>query len=175
MRTQPTAQQRPEALHRIHMHFTQPVAIVIAGEFTPPMVDALMVVAPRTQARINAVFIRVHPCPCINGGFDERLDRLLLHIGQQIDHDLTPTLHHAKDGWSFLLQGTSSTFTFEPASTTFALLALDHLWLAFVASNHIGFVALHLVGERHRGFFFTIPSRSCAVICCTSLPLSANS
>jgi hypothetical protein len=58
MRTKPTPQQRPEALHRIHMHFTKPVAIVISGEFTPPMVDALMVVAPRTQASINAVFIR---------------------------------------------------------------------------------------------------------------------
>src|SRR5207248_11269474 len=50
-----------------------------------------------------------------------------------------------------------------------ALLALDHLWLSFMASSHLGFVALHLIGERHRRLFFTIPSRSCAVICCTSL------
>jgi hypothetical protein len=34
-----------------------------------------------------------------------------------------------------------------------SLLALDHLWLAFKAGNHIGFVALHLTGERHRGLF----------------------
>src|SRR4029453_2528646 len=160
MRAKPIPQQRPEPFHRIHMHFTKPVAIVISGEFAPAMVDALMVVAPSLKTGINAVFIRVHQCPCINGVFDERLDRLLLHIGQQIDHDLTPTLHHAKDGWSFLLQGTSSTFTFEPASTPFSLLALDYLWLAFVAGNHIGFLALHLIGERHCGLFFTIPSRS---------------
>src|SRR4030095_1953458 len=130
----------------MHMHFTKPVAIFIAGEFTPSMVDALMVVAPSTQASINAVLIRVHQCTCINGVFDERLDRLLLHIGQQIDHDLTPTLHHAKDGWSFLLQGTSSTFTFERAAPPFSPLVLASLWLSFVAANHIGFVALHLIG-----------------------------
>ena len=144
----------------MHMHFTQAVAIVIAGELASPMVDALMVVSPRTQAGINTVLICVNPCPWINGVFDERLDRLLLHISQQSDHDLSPTLHHAKDRWSFLLQGPSSPFTFEPASTTFSLLALDYLWLSFVASNHIGFVALHLIGERHRGLFFTIPSRN---------------
>src|SRR5437588_3880793 len=67
MRTKPTAQQRPKALHRIHMHFTKAVAIFIAGEFTPPMVDALMIVAPSTQASINTVFIRVYQCTYING------------------------------------------------------------------------------------------------------------
>jgi hypothetical protein len=41
----------------------------------------------------------------------------------------------------------------EPASTSLALLALDHLWLAFMASSHIGFVALHLVGEDHGWLF----------------------
>ena len=46
MRTKPTAQERPKPFHRIHMHFTQAVAIVIAGEFTPSMVDLLMTVAP---------------------------------------------------------------------------------------------------------------------------------
>src|SRR5262249_40020126 len=42
-------------------------------------------------------------------------------------------------------------------------------------SYHISFVALHLLGERHRGLFFTTASRNWVVICCTSLPLSANS
>src|SRR5215468_3669579 len=103
MRMKPTAQQGPEAFHCIHMHFTQAVAIVIAGELASPMVDALMVVSPRTQAGINTVLICVHPCPWINGVFDERLDGLLLHIGQQIDHHLIATLGHPKDGWSCLL------------------------------------------------------------------------
>src|SRR5712664_1762079 len=144
MRTKPTAQQRPKPFHGMHMHFTKPVAIIIAGELAPAMVDALMVVSPRTQAGINAVLIRVNQCPWINGVFDEGLDRLLLHIRQEIDHHLTTTLNHPKDGWSFLLQGTASLFAFQSASATFSLLALDHLWLALMTSNHLGFVALHL-------------------------------
>ena len=47
--------------------------------------------------------------PGIDGVFDERLDRLLLHIGQQIDHHLPTALHHPKDGRSFLLQGATAT------------------------------------------------------------------
>ena len=64
---------------------------------------------------------------------------------------------------------------FESAAASLSALVLHHLRLAFMAGNHIGFIALHLVGQRHRGLFFTIPSRNCVVICCTSLPLSANS
>src|SRR6266568_7279397 len=175
MRTKPTAQQRPKPFHGMHMHCTKPVTIFIAGELAPSMVDALMVVSPSTQAGINAVLIRVNQCPWINGVFDKRLDRLLLHIGQQIDHHLTPTLDHPKDRRCFLLQRATARFAFASASTAFAPLALDYFRLPFMAGDYIRFVALHLVGERHRGLFFTIPSRSCAVICCTSLPLSANS
>ena len=40
---------------------------------------------------------------------------------------------------------TTTSFALEPASTSLALLTLDYLWLAFMASRHIGFVALHLV------------------------------
>src|SRR5262249_18538132 len=54
MRAQPTAQQRPESFHGIHMHFTHAVAIFIARELASSMVDALMVVSPRPQADINA-------------------------------------------------------------------------------------------------------------------------
>jgi len=157
------------------MDFTQAVAIVISGVLAPAVVDALMVVSPRTQASINAVLIRVHPCPWINSVCDERLDRLLLHIGQQLDHHLTAALYHAKDGRFFLLQRATASFAFASASTTFSTLALDDFGLPFMARHYIGFIALYLIGERHRGLFFTIPSRSCAVICCTSLPLSANS
>jgi hypothetical protein len=128
------------------MHFTKPVAIFISGELAPSMVDTLMVVSPRTQAGINVVLIRVHQCPWIHGVFDEWLDRLLLHVRQEIDYPLTATLNHPKDGWSFLLQGTASPFAFQSASTTFSLLALDHLWLTLMAGNHIGFIALDLIG-----------------------------
>src|SRR5262249_11468976 len=137
----------------VDVHFAQAVAIVIAGKLASPMVDTLMAVAPATQASINAVLVRIHTCPWHDGGFDQGLDGLLLHIRQEIDHYLTTPLHHPKDGRAFLLQCTSTRFALESASTSCSLFALDHLWLAFVASNHIGFVALHLIGECHRRLF----------------------
>jgi hypothetical protein len=79
----------------------------------------------------------------------------LLHIGKQIDHHLPPALHHPKDGRSFLLQGASTSFAFESAPTTCSALALDHLWLFFMAGNHIGFVALHLIGANRVRTLFT--------------------
>ena len=82
MRTQPTPQERPAPLHGIHMHFTKAVAIFIAGKLAPSMVDALMTVAPGLQAGINTVFVRINKCTWYDRIFDERLDRLLLHIGQ---------------------------------------------------------------------------------------------
>jgi hypothetical protein len=132
MRAKPTAQQRPEPFHRIHMDFTKAVAIVISGELAPAVVDTLMVVSPSPQVGINAIFIRVHPCSWINGVFDERFDRLLLHIGQQIDHHLTPALHHAKDGRCFLLQRATASFAFASASMALSTLALDYFGLPFM-------------------------------------------
>jgi hypothetical protein len=41
MRTQPAAQERPEPFHRVHMDFTQAIAIVIACEFASAVVDTL--------------------------------------------------------------------------------------------------------------------------------------
>src|SRR5918911_2297783 len=102
MGTQPTAQQRPEALHRIHMHFTKAIVIFISSVLASSVVDALMVVPPDTQTCINAVFICIHTCTRSNGLFDERLDGLLLHIGDHVDDDLTSPLNHPKDG-RFLL------------------------------------------------------------------------
>src|SRR6266702_2968400 len=175
MRAKPTPKERPKAFHGIHMDFTKTVAIFVSSEFASSVVDTLMAVAPGLQTGINAVLVRIHKCACNDGVFDEGLDGLLLHIGRQMDPHLTPALHHPKNWRSFLLQGASTTFAFQSASTPFSALTLDHLWLSFMAGNHIRFIALHLVGQPHRGLFFTIPSRSWAVICCTSLPFSASS
>src|SRR4029453_16860765 len=162
-------------LHAVDVHCAQAVAIVIAGELASPVVDTLMAVTPGLQTGINAVLICIHPCPWHDGVFDQGLDGLLLHVGQEIDDHLTATLQHPKDGRSFLLQGATTRFAFEPTSTSLSALALYHLRLSFMTRNHIGFVALHFVGQRHGRLFFTIPARSCVVISCTSLPCSANS
>ena len=62
MRTQPTAQQRPTAFHRVDMHCTKPVAIFIARLFAPAMIDVLMRIAPSLKTSINAVLV------CVNQG-----------------------------------------------------------------------------------------------------------
>src|SRR5215510_9620305 len=145
MRPQPAPQQRPEPFHGIHMDFTQAVAIFIASELSSSMIDTLMVVSPEPQAGINAIFIRVHKRIWHDGVFDEGLDRLLLHIGHQLDHYLTSPLNHPQDRRPLFFQGATTTFAFESASTSFSSLIFYYLRLAFMAGNHIGFVALHLV------------------------------
>jgi hypothetical protein len=113
-----------------------------------------MSIAPGLQTGINTILVRIHPCPWHDGVFDDGFNGLLLHIRKQIDDHLPTALHHPKDGRSFFLSGTTATFALESASTTLSALAFDHLWLSFMASNHIGFIALHLLRERHRGLFF---------------------
>src|SRR2546426_319278 len=94
------------------MHFTKPVAIFISRIFAPAMIDALMRIAPSLKTGINAVLIRVNQGSWINGVFDERLDGLLLDIGQQVDDHLSTTLNHAKDWRFFLLPRASAGFFF---------------------------------------------------------------
>src|SRR5882724_3987023 len=136
MRTQPNAQQRPEPLHRIYMHFTKAVAIFIASECASSMVHTLMTVAPGLQTGINAVLVRIHQRTWNEGVFNKGLDGLLLHIGHQLDHHLTTALHHPNTWRSLLLQCPTTISAFEYASTTFASLVLHHLRLPFMAGNH---------------------------------------
>ena len=175
MRAQPTPQERPEPFHRIHMNISKAIAIFISGVLAPSMVDTLMIISPCTQAGINAVLIRINKRPLSNGVFDERLNGLLLHISKHVDDHLTATLQHAKYGWPLFVQCAAPTFTFESVATSFAPLVLHHLRLTFMVGNHIGFVALYLIGQCHGGLFFTIPSRSCVVICCTSQRFTSSS
>ena len=76
---------------------------------------------------------------------DEWLDRLLLHIGYQLDHHLSAPLNHPKDRWSLFLPCASATFAFASVSTSFPSRVLHDLRLPFMAGNYIRFVALHLV------------------------------
>src|SRR6516162_9198613 len=131
------------------MHFAKAITIFIASKLAPSMVDTLMLIPPGLQTGINTILVRIHTCPWHDGVCDKGFDGLLPHIGQQMDHHLTTALHHPKDGRSFLRQRATTGFALESASTSLSLLVLDHLWLSFMASNDIGFIALHLIGERH--------------------------
>ena len=174
MRAQPTPQERPKAFHRVDVHFAQAVAIVSAGQLASPVVATLMAVTPRLQTGINAVRIGRHPCPWHAGVFDDGLDGLVLPVGQAIDDHLTATLQPPKDGRSCLRQGATTRCAWEPASTSLALLALAHLWVAFLARSPIGCVALHLVGEAHGWLFFTMPPRSAGVLGYAALSFMDN-
>src|SRR4029453_1022143 len=159
MGTKPAPQERPEPFHGIHMDFTKAIAIFIARKLASSVVDLLMVVAPSLQTGIDAVLVCINQCAWMKGAFDERLDRLLLHIGEQMDHHLPPALEHPKDGRFFLLQRATATFAFPSAATTLSALALDDFGLPFMAGDHIGFIALHLVGKGHdRVFLQTRPA-----------------
>src|SRR5713101_6634854 len=57
-----------------------------------------------------------------------------------------PTLDHPKDRRFFFLHRAAAGFAFASATTAFSSLALDDLWLSFMAGHHIGFIALDLVG-----------------------------
>jgi hypothetical protein len=45
MQAQPTPQERSEALHRIHLHFTQAIPSFISGVLSPSMVDTLVFIS----------------------------------------------------------------------------------------------------------------------------------
>src|SRR5215471_13763162 len=89
---------------------------------------------------------------------------VLLYIGQQMKYHLSTTLNHAQDRRLFFLHRTPTGFAFASAPTAFALFALDYLRLSLMTGYHIGFIALHLVGEDHGWLFFTMPPRSSVVI-----------
>jgi len=129
----------------MHLDFTKAVSLFLASELSSSMLDTLRVVSPGPQAGINAVFIRVPKRLWHEGVFDEGLDRLLLHLGPQIDHYWTTPLNHPQDRWPLFFPGATTTFAFESASTSFSSLIFPYLRLAFMAGHHRGFVALHLV------------------------------
>ena len=82
-----------------------------------------------------------------HGDFQDRENEksYAMHIGKHVDDYLTTPLHHAKHGWPLFLRCTTAPFAFESASATFSSLGLHHLRMTFMASNHIGFVALYFV------------------------------
>jgi hypothetical protein len=175
MRTQPTAQERPEALPRMDMHFTKAGAIFIASTCTSSMVHTLMTVAPGLQTGLKAGLVRLHQRTWNDGVLKTGRDGCLRHLGHPMDHHLTTARHHPNNWRSLLRPCPTTPSALESASTTSASLLLHHLRLPLMAGNHRGGVALHLVCQGHRGLFLTIPARSWAVICCLSRLFTAHS
>src|SRR5689334_10746982 len=104
MRTQPGAEQRPDTLHRIDVHLAEAVAVLVAGILTAAVADRLVSVAPGRQARVDVIFVGVDQAVRGNSRRDHRLDRLLLHVGEHADHELTTALDQTEDWWFVLRQ-----------------------------------------------------------------------
>jgi len=71
VRSQPGAQQRSEAFHRVDMHLAEAVPILVAGILVASMADRLVPVAPVWQASVDAILVRVdegdgHPWFCMS-------------------------------------------------------------------------------------------------------------
>jgi hypothetical protein len=113
MRSQPRAQQRPDALDRIDVYLAEAVTVLVAGVFTAAMAHHLVPVAPTRQASIDVVLVGVDESASGNGRLNDRLDRRLLHIGQHVQDHVTAALDQAEDRRLVLLQRAASRRPFQ--------------------------------------------------------------
>ena len=116
VRTQPGAEQRPEALQGIDVDFAEPVAIVIAGILAPAMADRFVTIAPVFQAGIDIVFISIDQRTRADSLCDDRLDGRLLNVGQHPEDNFAAALDQSEDRRLFLFQGAPFAFQSPPAS-----------------------------------------------------------
>src|SRR5215213_1795911 len=116
VRTEPGAQQRPDPFHGVDVDLAEAVAVFVAGVFALPMADRFVPVAPGWQAGVDLVLVGVDEAALGNGGRDDRLDRGLLHIGEQAQDHLATPLDQAEDGWPVLRQRAAARRPCQPAT-----------------------------------------------------------
>src|SRR2546427_4577849 len=80
MRAKPRPQQGPKAFHGVHVYFMKAIAVIIPRLFATAVTDACMRIAPRFQAAINVILIRVNTGPWRNRRFAQGFDRPLLDV-----------------------------------------------------------------------------------------------
>src|SRR5215212_12199893 len=97
------------------MDLAEAVAILVAGILAAAVADRLVPVAPGRQTCVDVVLIGVDTGALGHGGLDNRLDRLLLHVGQHAQHHLTAALDQAQDWRLVLRQRAASRRAFQPA------------------------------------------------------------
>src|SRR5688500_4581928 len=120
VRPQPRAQQRPDAFHGVDVDFAEAITILITGIFTPTMVNRLMTEAPLRQSAIDRVLVGVDQAAEGDAAQDQRLDRCLPNIVQQMQDHGAAALNHTEDRWLLLLQGASARHAFQAAPTAWA-------------------------------------------------------
>src|SRR5688572_33389844 len=175
MRPQPGAQQRPEAFQRVDVHLAQAVAVLITSVFTASMTDRLVAVTPLLQPSIDVVLVGVDEGACSDRGLDDRLDGLLLDIGQHLQHDLATALDQPQD-WRLLFRQRAATgCALEPSPPPQApFLATAAGWPLCPATTWTSSTST-VPSRTTAGAFATSPVRRCSVMTCTSLTLRPSS
>ena len=93
------------------------------------MTDRLVPIAPALQTGVDVVLVGADETACGNRGFDDRPDRLLLDIGQHLQHDLTTALDQAEDRRLLFRQRAATGRALEPTpSPVAAFLATAAGW-----------------------------------------------
>jgi hypothetical protein len=96
------------------MHCVKAIAVVISGICPAAMTDARMRIAPLLQTALDGVCIRVDTCARGNRRVDQRLDGLLLAIGQPTYDHFAPPLDHPADRWLLGYKCPAAALAFEP-------------------------------------------------------------
>src|SRR5689334_6065194 len=115
VRSQPGAQRRPDPLHGVDVDLAEPVAVVIPRVLAPGVAHRLVAVAPLVQAGVDVVLVGVDEGVPGDRGPDDRLDRLLLDIGQHPQHRPPAALDQAEDRRLVLRQRAAARRSLQPA------------------------------------------------------------
>src|SRR5208337_3249531 len=129
------------------MDFAESIPVLVAGELPSRVTHGVVGVAPLGEPIVDIIFISIDNSSFRNCSADQRGDRLLLHVWEHPDENLSGALHHAEDRRFLLLQRSSAR---SPSAGGGARPALffDLLGMALMSCHYIDFVAFHLAAER---------------------------
>ena len=96
------------------------IAVVIPSIFTTTVTDTFMLVAPRSQAGLDVVFIGIHASTRSDGGLDQWFDRDLLNVFQHPNNYISTTLDHPEDRWLLRFARAPSARALEPPAPSAA-------------------------------------------------------
>ena len=140
-------------------YFMTAIAVIIPRLFATAVTDAGMRIAPRFQAAIHVIRIRVHTGTRRHRRLDQWLDRPLLDVCQHPHHHRATTLDHPEDRWLLRGECAASAFPFEasaPAAPPFFFTSSGFpLCPAIMETSSHATSSVH-VGE---GFVRTMPGR----------------
>jgi hypothetical protein len=92
------------------------VAVLVARVLPATVADGLVPAAPGRQAGMDAVLVGVDEGAFGDGGLDDRLDRLLPHVGKHAQDHLPAPLDQAGDRWLVLRQRAAARRGCRPAA-----------------------------------------------------------